>query len=167
MLSELMERTYVRLAITVLFFFLGVALIRLGSPARVVVTWDTASEVDTAGFFLYRGRSADGPFSLLDETPVPATGDPLVGAAYHYDDREVVWGQRYYYQWEEIEEGGGRNRYPEVVEGRAGLGWPWALAAGALLAVVGAGAQQLLSAPRSERAQGDAAQGRGERKELE
>ena len=37
----------------------------------------------------------------------------------------------------------------------------------AALAVVGAGAQQLLSAPRSERAQGDAAQGRGERKELE
>lgn len=133
-----MKRVFWRLAVPVLAFGLGVALVRLGSPARVLVTWETASEVGTAGFFLYRSESPDGPFSLLNETPILAVGDPLVGGDYSQEDREVVWGRRYYYQLEEIEESGGRNRHVEVVEAQAGLGWPWALGAGALLAVVAA-----------------------------
>ena len=133
-----MNRTMVRIAVFIALFVLGVAMVRILSPARVVVDWETASEVDTAGFLLHRSQSADGPFSPLVETPIPARGDPLVGDAYRYEDRDVVWGRRYFYQLEEVERGGGRNRYPDVVEGQAGLGWAWALAAGASLAVVGA-----------------------------
>jgi hypothetical protein len=133
-----MKRSLVRIAVAALFFVLGVALVRFASPARVVVTWETASEVNTAGFLLYRGTLAEGPFIQLVAAPLPAEGDPLVGASYRYEDEEVTWGRRYYYQLEELEEGGGRNRYPDVVEGRAGLGWPWALAAGAVLAAVAA-----------------------------
>jgi len=119
-----------------LLFALGVALVRLGSPPRVVVAWETASEVDTAGFLLYRSGSSDGPFSLLTRAPLPAEGDPLVGASYRYEDRDVAWGQRYFYQLEEVERSGVRNRFPQVVGGRAGAGWPWALAGGGFLAVL-------------------------------
>jgi hypothetical protein len=137
-LSVDMKRLLWRLAVLLLAFALGVVLVRLVSPARVLVTWETASEVGTAGFFLYRSESPDGPFSLLDETLILAVGDPLIGGAYSQEDREVVWGRRYYYQLEEIEESGGRNRHVEVVEAQAGLGWPWALGAGVFLAVVAA-----------------------------
>ena len=138
------KKTLFRLAVPLLAFILGAALVRLASPARVVVTWETASEVGTAGFVLYRGASASGPFSLLDGPPVLAVGDPLVGGSYRYEDRDVVWGQRYFYQLEEIEQQGGRNRYPDVVEGRAGLGWSWALAVGAVLAALSAVVQGMI-----------------------
>jgi hypothetical protein len=125
------------IAISAVLFALGVVGVRLGSPARIVVTWETASEVETAGFHVYRSRSSDA-FSRITETPVPAEGDPLVGASYRYEDEDVAWGQRYTYQLEEVERDGTRNRYPDVVEGRAGVGWPWALAGGGMLAALGA-----------------------------
>ena len=132
-----MNRTLTCIAIPLFLFLLGVVLVRLGFPPRINITWETASEVDTAGFLLYRSGSLDGPFSLLTETPIPAQGDPLVGASYRYEDRDVVWGQRYFYQLEEVERSGARSRFPDVVEGRAGAGWPLSLASGALLAALG------------------------------
>lgn len=133
-----------------LLFVLAVALVRLLTPAVIVVDWETGSEVNTAGFLLYRSASAEGPFDLLSETPIPSQGDGLTGAAYRYEDRQVVWGARYFYQLEEIERDGGRNRYPQVVEARAGAGWPWALAAGAfVVALWGAGSWILNRRPPS------------------
>jgi hypothetical protein len=134
-----MRRTLPGLVMPLLLFVLGVAAVRLTSPARIVISWETASEVETAGFFLYRCRSQEGPFALLDEAPLLAQGDPLAGTSYRYEDRDVAWGQRYFYRLEEVERDGGRNRYPEVVEGQAGLGWSWALACGLLLAALAAG----------------------------
>lgn len=117
-------------------FALGILLAWLVWPPRVVVRWETASEVDTAGFFLYRADSPDGPFLPLSDAPIPARGDPLTGAAYRFEDREVAWGRVYYYQLEELERTGARNRYPDVVEGRAGIGPAGALATGLLMAIL-------------------------------
>jgi hypothetical protein len=132
-----MRYILIRVAVLVLLFLLGAALVYFGSPARVVIEWETASEVDTAGFLLYRSESSDGPFSLLTETPIPAQGDPLVGASYRYEDREVIRGRCYSYQLEEVERSGTRNSFPQAVEGCAGVRWLWALAGGALLAILG------------------------------
>ena len=121
----------------VALFALGVSGIRIGFPPRVVVTWQTASEVETAGFDIYRGPTAEGPFSRITEVPVPAEGDPLVGAAYRFADEDVAWGQQYFYQLEEVELTGDRNRYEEVVQARAGAGWSRALVGGAALAALG------------------------------
>ena len=143
-----MTRILACVAVGALAFVLGLSLVRLVSPARVVVTWETASEVDSGGFLLYRSESAAGPFSLLDETPILAVGDPLAGAVYRYEDSAVGWGRRYFYQLEEIEMGGGRNRYPEVVEGRAGLGWAWALVIAAGFSLLAAWLCRLLGGPQ-------------------
>jgi hypothetical protein len=131
-----MIRALIRILTPLAFCALGVFLARLAFPASIVVTWETASEVDTAGFLVYRSDSADGPFSLLDGTVIPARGDPLVGASYRYDDRQVAWGRRYFYQLEEIQRDGARNRFPDVVTGRAGVGWPVGLAVGVLMAAL-------------------------------
>jgi hypothetical protein len=102
-----------------------------------VFTWETASEVDTAGFIVYRSQSLDGPFEPIIDTPIPARGDPLVGAAYQYEDRDLVWGQRYYYRLEEVERSDNRILDSQIAEGRAGAGWGWALVAGGGLAALG------------------------------
>jgi len=133
-----------QIIVPLLCFILGVATVRFGSSDCIVVTWETASEVDAAGFLLYRSDTAEGSFSRITEKPIPARGDPLTGAAYRYEDRDMVWGRRYFYKLEEVERSGARNRFPDVVEGRAGVGWPWALAGGALLAILGGAVMSLL-----------------------
>jgi hypothetical protein len=131
-----MKGIWIRLLISVALFILGIGLVRVVSPPRIVVTWETASEVDAAGFHLYRAPQIDGPFERVTATPVPAQGDPLVGSSYEYEDREVTWGQLYHYQLAEVERNGAENRHDRIVSARAGAGWPWALAGGALLAVL-------------------------------
>jgi hypothetical protein len=118
-------------------FALGCVLVYVASPPKIIFTWETASEVDTAGFIIHRSDSADGPFFPITGTPVLAQGDPLVGDQYEYVDTNVIWGRRYFYKLEEVERSGAHNMYPKVAEGIAGVGWPWALGAGALLAIVG------------------------------
>jgi hypothetical protein len=143
-----MKRTLICIVVPIVYFFLGIGIVYLGAPPKVFFTWDTVSEVDAAGFLLCRGDSPGGPFLPITETPIPAKGDPLVGASYEYVDQDVVWGQRYYYQLKEVERGGGTNAFPDIVEGKAGAGWAWALAAGALLAAVGAGVSWYSTKPR-------------------
>ena len=121
----------------VMWFVLGVLLVRLGAPAQVTIQWETASEVEAAGFRLYRATSAEGPFTLLSETLIPAQGDPLTGASYAYEDRETSWGREYFYQLEEVDLNGAASRHPEVVQSRAGAGWPWAIGTGVGLALLG------------------------------
>ena len=118
-------------------FVLGVLLVRLGSPVQVTIQWETASEVEAAGFRLYRAASAEGPFTLLSETLIPAQGDPLTGADYEYEDQETSWGREYFYQLEEVDLNGAANLHPEVVQAQAGAGWPWAIASGVLLVLLG------------------------------
>lgn len=134
---QAMKKYIIRITVPLVYFILGIVIVYFGWRPEIVFTWETVSEVDTAGFLLYRSDSPTGPFSPIIETPIPAKGDPLVGASYEYKDRDVVWGQRYYYQLEEVERSGNRNTFPEIVDGKAGGGWPWALATGALLAIVG------------------------------
>ncbi|MBN1920475.1 MAG: hypothetical protein JW892_04475 [Anaerolineae bacterium] len=122
---------------TLIPFIVGVALVRLAAPARVEITWETASEVDAAGFRLYRSEDAEGPFVLLSPNLILAEGDPLVGAKYSHEDRDVIWGKRYYYQLEEISLSGAAERYPQTVAALAGPGWGWALGAGSVLALLG------------------------------
>jgi len=131
-----MKRLWGRLLTLVVIFLAGVGAVRLGTPARIEVTWETASEVDTAGFYLYRCAASERAFTPITEELIPARGDPMMGASYRYVDRDVRWGQRYVYQLEELERGGARNRFPNVIEARAGAGWVWALASGGAMTLL-------------------------------
>lgn len=139
-----MRYVRVRLVLFLFLLTLGVAGTRLLSPPRVLVEWHTASEVNTAGFLLYRAPDPEGPFTLLTQDPIPARGDPLVGAAYRYEDRDVYWGQRYFYRLEEVERDGSRHPQDPVVTARAGAGWGWALVMGVFLSILGAAAYTAL-----------------------
>ena len=74
------------------------------SGDSVVVAWQTASELNTLGFQLYRSLSAKGPFTLLnaDNPLITARGSAQSGATYSYTDFQAD-GVRYYYKLQEVE----------------------------------------------------------------
>ncbi len=127
-----------RVLVVIVGFMLGLALVRLVTPATVTLEWETASEVGSLGFYVYRATSPDGPFEQLNQELVPVQGDSLTGARYLYRDTTARWGQVYYYQLESLEQDGGRQRYPDVVTARAGADWPWLVAGGLGMALCSA-----------------------------
>ena len=126
--------------IAVVLCALTVGLVYLIWPPRVIVAWETASEVEVAGFAVQRAEAHAGPFEPLPGPVLPARGDPLTGAAYRVEDRDVAWGRTYYYRLEEVARDGERMVYPRVVSARAGPGWGAALGGGALAGALGGAA---------------------------
>ena len=74
-----------------------------GRDARIVIKWKTASEVDTAGFNIFRSENPAGPFRRVNQQLIPASGDPLVGGDYSYIDETVDAGRLYYYRLEDVD----------------------------------------------------------------
>lgn len=106
----------------------------------VTITWETATEVNTMGFNVYRTESpTESDFEQVNDELIPAKGDPLTGATYEVKDDRVKPGHLYFYQVEEVEWGGARNRYPETVQARAGVSRIWLIAEGAVLILLGGG----------------------------
>ena len=69
----------------------------------VIVEWTTETEVDTAGFNLYRSESPDGSYIKINHGLIPGSSDPLLGGKYVYTDTNVVAGRTYYYRLEDVE----------------------------------------------------------------
>ena len=87
----------------------------LASPTQITIEWTTATEINTAGFNLYRGESAQGPFTKVNVQIIPASTDPVAGGRYHFEDTTVLPGQTYYYQLEDLEFGGTSTKHPPIV----------------------------------------------------
>lgn len=85
---------------------------QLNNPV-VAINWDTATEVNTAGFNIYRSTSPDGEFVLINEADglIPAEGTAFSGAAYDFLDQNVAVDTTYYYLLEEVEYNQTMNRY--------------------------------------------------------
>ena len=71
----------------------------------VTLTWKTTSEIDNAGFNVYRARGKNGAYQKLNNTLIPAEGSPQEGAVYKYTDTPGRPGV-YYYQLEDIDTSG-------------------------------------------------------------
>ena len=71
----------------------------------IVVRWETATEIDNAGFLLYRCDSAGGEFRKLGDF-IPASGSVASGASYSFTDTNVKQGFAYYYYLVDVDTGG-------------------------------------------------------------
>ncbi len=137
-ISGWMRRVGIVAFVSLVFLGIGVALLFLDiSP--VVVSWETASEVGTAGFNIYRTPAWDSATPELpvkvNSTLIPAEGDEMVGAAYRFADSDASlrpW-RRYRYQIEEVEWDGSATLYPETVTVKAGLPRTWTRIEGGIL----------------------------------
>jgi hypothetical protein len=68
----------------------------------VILGWQTGSEIDNAGFNVYRSTSLDGEYTKLNSELIPATANAFEGASYYYTDKDVQPGLTYYYKLEDL-----------------------------------------------------------------
>lgn len=126
-------RDSTRTARGVLLLLILLTLSACTAPVRV--EWRTETEMNTAGFNLFRGTSPDGPFDVkVNEQLIPPSADPLTGKSYTYIDKTAQAGVTYYYQLQEVEQGGRMNTFGPISVRAGGLTWWHA----AILAVLGA-----------------------------
>ena len=88
-----------------------------GQVGYIELGWETASEVDNAGFDLYRAEQADGPRTQVNAELIPSLvppGSPF-GAVYEYVDGDVNPGTIYYYWLETVGLAGESRQYGPVL----------------------------------------------------
>ncbi len=95
----------------------------LTQKPEAIITWSTESEVETAGFHVYRANEEDGPYEKVTKNLIESKGDPFTGGEYEFRDADVKVGQIYFYQLEELETTGNFIRLPDIVrfEARSGI----------------------------------------------
>lgn len=69
----------------------------------IAVGWETASELGTAGFHLWRSERPDGGYARITPALLPARGGPTQSAAYTFTDRAALPGRTCYYRLEEVD----------------------------------------------------------------
>ena len=69
----------------------------------VLLTWKTASEINNAGFHLWRSDAKKGEYLRITDILIPAQGGPAWGAEYEYEDFDVEPGLTYFYELEDID----------------------------------------------------------------
>jgi len=70
----------------------------------VTLAWETATEVDNAGFNLYRAMVEGGPYTQINDGLIAAEGDPVSGASYSFADRPDYG--TFYYKLEDVDYNG-------------------------------------------------------------
>ena len=78
-------------------------ILALLTPHPTTIHWQTASELDSAGFYLYRQENeAVSPIQLTQQL-IPSQGSSTAGAAYSWVDARPPKGQTVHYWLQEIE----------------------------------------------------------------
>ena len=82
---------------------------------KVIVEWATESEIDNAGFNLYRSESETGDYTKINNSLIPAKGSPTQGASYEFIDTDVQNRKTYYYKLEDIDLNGNSTMHGSVL----------------------------------------------------
>jgi len=70
---------------------------------EIIINWATESEIDNAGFNIYRSEAAGGPYTRITGSLIPAEGFSTQGATYEFADDNVWFMKTYYYRLEDID----------------------------------------------------------------
>lgn len=85
----------------------------VSQPTQVQVTWETVSEIDNAGFVLWRSNSPDAAPQQLGFVPSQGPGSAQ-GFVYSYQDASAQAGQTYWYWLDAVELNGAVQRHGPV-----------------------------------------------------
>ncbi len=94
---------------------IGLILYHFANPASIQIEWDTATELDTAGFYIYRAGQPTDEFQRVNQKMIPSVGNATSGGSYSYADEDVAAGETYYYLLEEVENDSSANRYEDEI----------------------------------------------------
>ena len=105
-------------------------LAEFNEDGAIVLTWVTAAEFDNWGFNVYRAEASDPDMAVrLNTYLIPARGQAVSGATYHFVDSSVRPGTRYWYWIEAVDMDGQTTWYgpvevfvPEALEPGTGSG---------------------------------------------
>ena len=95
----------------------AVTLVDMTATAQdneILVTWESATELDTAAFRLYRAQATSGPWN----NPIyqqAAQGDGTTGDTYTFTDSSITQGVTYYYLLEEVSQNGTPNKLEDFI----------------------------------------------------
>ena len=73
------------------------------ASGRILITWSTESEIDNAGFNIYRAEVQDEEYIKINDELIPSAGEPTAGETYELVDEDVQNRKTYYYKLEDID----------------------------------------------------------------
>ena len=82
--------------------------------AGVILKWTTESEVDNAGFYIYRSQTRDGEFKVVNSTMIQGAGTTGERNEYTWTDTSAKPNTVYYYQIEDVSHAGVREQLATV-----------------------------------------------------
>lgn len=92
---------------------------QLNDNATVTLSWQTAVEIDNAGFNLYRAPAPEGPYSKLNPQLIAGQGTGY-GASYNFVDTPLVPGP-FYYKLEDVDYNGQSTLHGPITAGSGGI----------------------------------------------
>ena len=73
------------------------------ASGKIILTWSTESEINNAGFNIYRAAAEGGEFFKISTALIPAKGTSTKGAAYEFIDTDVKNRKTYWYKLEDMD----------------------------------------------------------------
>ncbi len=80
----------------------------------VLLKWTTESEVDNAGFYIYRSETKDGEFVVVNPAMIQGAGTTGERNKYTWTDTSAKPNTVYYYQIEDVSHAGVRKQLATV-----------------------------------------------------
>ncbi|MXV75688.1 leucine-rich repeat domain-containing protein, partial [Candidatus Poribacteria bacterium] len=101
------------------------------TDAGVILKWTTESELDNAGFYIYRSETKNGTFKAVNPTLIQGAGTTSERRTYTWKDTTAKPNTVYYYRIEDISHAGTRKQLATVrmrgfVSARGKLATRWA-----------------------------------------
>ena len=84
------------------------------TDAGVILNWTTESEVDNAGFYIYRSKTEDSEFKVVTPTMVQGAGTIGERNQYTWTDTTAKPNTVYYYRIEDVSHSGVREQLATV-----------------------------------------------------
>jgi photosystem II stability/assembly factor-like uncharacterized protein len=81
---------------------------------EIIIAWNTLSELDNAGFNLWRSEAENGSYIKINSSLIEAVGGATLSAEYSFTDATAIPGGTYYYKLEDIDTSGGSTFHGPV-----------------------------------------------------
>ena len=101
------------------------------TDAGILLKWTTESEIDNAGFFIYRSETKDGEFKVVNPTMIKGASTTGERNEYSWTDTTAKPNTVYYYRIEDVSHAGEREQLATVrlrglISARGKLTTAWA-----------------------------------------